>query len=272
MSRVSTAIYLGNTLVEPVFGNQFVSINPFFDVGITPLIDSSAKLFLDTTNPSSYPGTGNNWFDLSGNGNNADVTQITTYWNSGGGGFFDFPGTDYTKVATVTHSTSLNLFNSNFTIMFVGTVDATGTGFNDSVGPFAKDDWNDNPGVGLLINRGTGGPDIGGVSFYLNDTNVGYSGAANKLFTTIGDFFVGHVVRSGSNVQYYRTNNTSFASFTSSLNGNNSNNFVIGRGRNVATGNYKWDGKLAGVGLYNKALSAAERLQNINYFKAKLGF
>jgi hypothetical protein len=268
--RVSTGIYLGDKLVKPVFGNQFVGINPFFAADIVPVIDSSTKLFLDTTNPSSYPGTGNTWSDLSGNGNNANVTDITSYWTGSGGGYFDWPGNDYTKVATVTHSSSLNLFNSDFTVMFVGTVDTAAGGTSDLVGPFAKPDWNLNPSMGWLMIRNSADGNYRKGNFYLNGTGIGLS--TGTFFDSLGAFFVAHIVRSGSTVTYYTTANTSIGSFTSSANGNNSNNLRIGRGRDNATFNYRWDGKQAGIGFYNKALTSDERLQNINYFKAKLGF
>jgi hypothetical protein len=237
---------------------------------LQPVIDSSAKLFLDTTNPSSYPGSGNTWTDLSGNGNNADVSLITAYWTGSGGGYFDWPGNDYTKIATVTHAASLNLFNADFTVMFVGTIDATAGGQSDATGPFAKPNWPDNPSMGWLINRNSADINFRKGAFYLNGTAAGLS--TGTFFSTIGDFFVTHIVRSGTNIQYYDTANSSIGSFTFSLNGNNTGNLRIGRARDISTTNYRWDGKQAGIGLYNKALSAEERLQNINYFKSKLGF
>ena len=235
--------------------------------GPSPVTDAAA-LLLDATDASSYPGSGNTWSDLSGNGNDADVSLITSYWNAGG--YFDFPGTDYTKIATVTHTTSLNIFDGDFTIMMVGTVDATSTGFGDNVGPFAKFNWDDNPGWGILINRLTGGADVGRMNLRLSGNWTNFS--PSPIFSTIGDWFVMHVVRSGSTVTYYNTSNTSIGSGTNSGNGNNSSNFQIGRGKNNATANYKWDGKIAAVGLYDKALSSAERVQNIDYFSGQLGF
>ena len=234
------------------------------------LVTDQGIVLLDATNPSSYPGSGNTWTDLSGTGNNADVSLITSYWNAGG--YFDFPGTDYTKVATVTANSSLDILDGDFTWLVVGTVDATATGFGDNAGPFGMDSFPDNPGVGFLINRLTGGAGIGSMSFYLNNSNVGYSGVSNKLFTSIGDWFVAHVVRSGSSVNYYKTDNASIASFTNSTNANNNNNIIIGRGNDNATSNYKWDCKIAAIGLYDKALSEDERQQNIDYFSSQLGF
>lgn len=52
-------------------------------------------LNLDGTNPSSYPGSGTTWFDLSGNGLNATLVGSPTYSNadtSVGLGSFNFDG------------------------------------------------------------------------------------------------------------------------------------------------------------------------------------
>lgn len=236
---------------------------------LSPVIDSDTKLFLDSTNAASYPGTGNTWFDVSGNSNNANVTEIASYFSVNA---FDFPGTDYTKIGTVTHNANLNVFDGNFSVIFVGSIDATGTvgAQTDLAGPFAKFNWNDNPGIGNLFIRNSSDGNFKKTLFYLNGGSVGLS--TGLAFASIGDFFVLQVVRSGSNVQYYNSANTSIGSFTSSTNGNNTNNLVIGRGRNISTTNYRWDGKIAGLGIYDKALTADERLQNINYFKSKLGF
>ena len=235
--------------------------------GPSPVTDASV-LLLDATNASSYPGSGNTWSDLSGNSNDADVSLITSYWNAGG--YFDFPGTDYTKIATVTHASSLNIFDGDFTILVVGTVDATGTGFSDNVGPVAKFNWDDNPGWGILVNRLTGGADIGRMNLRLSGNWTNFS--PDPVFLTVGDWFVMQIVRSGSTVTYYNAANQAIGTGTNAGNGNNSSNFQIGRGKNNATANYKYDGKIAGVALYDKALSEAERQQNIDYFASQLSF
>jgi len=48
-------------------------------------------LLLDAKNPKSYPGSGNTWYDLSGNGAHAEAVNMPTY-NSDG--YFTFSGDD----------------------------------------------------------------------------------------------------------------------------------------------------------------------------------
>ena len=245
----------------------FRSIKKQAPAALSPVLSQSAIL-LDATNPASYPGTGNTWSDLSGNGNNADVSLITSYWNAGG--WFDWPGTDYTKIALVSAANSLDVLDGDFTWLFVASIDASAGGLSDLCGLFGMNIFFSNPGSGVLFNRNPSDGNYKKVSFYLNGVALGNS--TSTAYANLGDFFVVHIVRSGSNVQYYTTSNSSIGSFTNSANANNNNNIEIGRGRNDASFGYRWDGKVSGFGLYDKALTSDERLQNINYFKDKLGF
>jgi hypothetical protein len=267
MTEVSQRIYLGDSEVFALYDNKWSAVNPFFEAEPTPVLTDSVMM-LDATSATSYPGTGNTWTDLSGNGNNADVSLITPYWNAGG--YFDFPGTDYTKIGTVTHSTSLNIFDGDFTMMFVGTVDAAAGGFSDITAPFTKPSLVVDPGITPAIIRNSSDGNYKKMFLRVNNSNLTVS--TSTLFTNLGDWFVVHIVKSSTTIDYYTTANTSIASFANTQNANNTGNVEIGRGRDNATANYRWDGKLAAVGFYNTALSSAQRLQNINYFKDKLGF
>jgi hypothetical protein len=65
---------------------------------IPKYIKSKLVLNLDASYLGSYPGTGNTWYDLSGNGNNGTLTNGPTY-SSANGGYIDFDGTnDYVTI------------------------------------------------------------------------------------------------------------------------------------------------------------------------------
>lgn len=56
--------------------------------------------YLDAANLKSYPGTGNTWFDLSGNNNNGTLTNGPTYNSANNGGSIVFDGVnDYISVS-----------------------------------------------------------------------------------------------------------------------------------------------------------------------------
>ena len=54
---------------------------------------TSLKMYLDASDTTSYPGSGTVWTDLTGNGNNAALTNMTSAnWNSGG--YFTLDGSN----------------------------------------------------------------------------------------------------------------------------------------------------------------------------------
>jgi hypothetical protein len=56
-------------------------------------VTAGLRLSLDANNPSSYPGTGNTWFDLSGNSFNGTLVNGASY-NSANGGSIAFDGSN----------------------------------------------------------------------------------------------------------------------------------------------------------------------------------
>jgi|688.fasta_scaffold428212_1 hypothetical protein len=59
----------------------------------TPALTSGYKIFVDANNPTSYPGTGTIWYDLSVNLNDATLINGPTF-NSGTPDYFSFDGTN----------------------------------------------------------------------------------------------------------------------------------------------------------------------------------
>ena len=57
------------------------------------IVTDGLKLWLDASNPASYPGGGTTWYDLSGNGNNGTMVNGVAY-NSANGGVMILDGID----------------------------------------------------------------------------------------------------------------------------------------------------------------------------------
>jgi Concanavalin A-like lectin/glucanases superfamily len=87
---------------------------------------SDQILNLDAGNPSSYPGTGTTWYDISGSGNNATLIGGPSWTNQGSSSSFVWdnnyadagyilPNTAYTKVAVFKYTTltSDNIISGN---------------------------------------------------------------------------------------------------------------------------------------------------------------
>lgn len=59
------------TLITNSLNTTITEVNPHL------IIDDSLILFLDAENPKSYPGSGNTWYDLTDNENNATIVGAT---------------------------------------------------------------------------------------------------------------------------------------------------------------------------------------------------
>ena len=77
------------------------------------IIDDGLVIILDANDKNSYPGTGNIWYDLSGNGNNATLINSPT-WNSSG--YFIFDGTNDNASITF-QSSSMSAWANEQTII-----------------------------------------------------------------------------------------------------------------------------------------------------------
>ena len=72
--------------------SKFMSI----DIKIA-LVSSGSVLYLDASDPASYPGTGTTWTDLSGSGNHGTIVSAPTFTTN----YFTFDGTaDYVYSTT----------------------------------------------------------------------------------------------------------------------------------------------------------------------------
>jgi hypothetical protein len=55
------------------------------------IVRENLQFYIDAGITASYPGTGTNWFDISGNGRNSSIVN-GPIWTSTGGGYFTFDG------------------------------------------------------------------------------------------------------------------------------------------------------------------------------------
>jgi hypothetical protein len=259
-------MFLGGVPVIKNYLGETPIISSFSKRG--PVIDNTTVLYLDGTISDSYPGSGNTWFDLSGNGNDANVTNTAATWDTGSNLYFDAEQFTYAGNATVTHDSSLNVFDGDFTIQMVATVDQEIGGGSDLCGLIAKVRFDSNPGWGHVIIRNSADGNYKKNSLYINGTSYLSTGT---VFNNLGDWFVLQFIRSGSTVKVY-SNNVEISSFTNSSNANNSSNIIIGNVRDAAADAYRWIGKYTNIGIYDKALSEVERVQNLQYYKEQLGF
>jgi hypothetical protein len=213
-----------------------------------PRIDAdSLSFYMDAGQPTSYPQTGTNWLDLSGNGNNGALINGPT-WSSNG--WFTFDGVDdYVNCGipiTFTNSFSLNFYFKTTTsgvLLIFGMYNGSGA------------DW----WIGTLPN--------GTLNFSFGSPSK--SDIATSTVVTDGLWRM-------ATCTYNKGANSIFLYLNGDLQ-NSSNTIpstVIQPGGNMSIGRFGdlgafyWPGSMANTQLYSKTLTQTEIKQN--YFQSNI--
>jgi hypothetical protein len=252
MAIVGTPIYLGNNLVQTLLNDEIVFTNTFTKTTFNP-VTNGLVLELNVT-ADSYPGTGNTWYDVSGNGFNFNQSGSATFTTTNG---WDLNGTNQYLWAT-----------SSFGFQFTGSVD---NGITIFVDQFKDDATSD----GALF---CGWDDSGTKYKFLTEinTNETIESAVNLVTGVVGGDSTGTIATgtreiigmSVSGSTQIRYNNNVQLTGTVATSGTwNSHNppFTIGARLNGASLVNPLNGKIKAVLAYNRALSSTERTAVYNY-------
>lgn len=226
-------------------------INVWVNAGINPssIVSNGLLLNLDASNPGSYSGTGNTWYDLSGNNKHGTLMNSPTY-DAASGSIVTNGTNQYISIPQVsTANTNITMqawvyVNLNTTGTFIknGT---GGGGYSIGIGNWAYDQVGSNV-VMLLYGRGWIG------------SGVSYGTAGWKLVTLTLD---------GSSTAKAYVNGTLIGTYTWPT--PTSPSGPLNLGANIGDGNIYYNGKFAAAYFYNRALSLTEIQQNYNAFATK---
>jgi hypothetical protein len=218
---------------------------------------SNLKLHLDASNSSSYTGSGTTWSDLTSNNNHATLINSPNYLSTNGG-IFEFDGSaDY---ATIPHSTDIELSNNGFT----------------------AEAWvyHTDSNTNIILDKGDNGSRVRGYNLQISGNNLDLRIHANNL-TTATIKILGTTalnVNAWNHVAFTLNNLSSSATAITYINGikdgedtDNMGSYLNNAGNDnlfiASQSGYsqvdKFDGKIAQIRLYNKALTANEI--NTNY-------
>ena len=207
-------------------------------------VTNGLVLSLDAGNSKSYPGSGTTWTDLSGNGNTGTLTNGPTF-DSANGGSIVFDGVnDYVGL---TASASLNgLTDFTFSAWAYFNTSGDNNGFLFVSGDASFEFWRYQ----------------GKLRFYYQ--NAGYN-TTDSVPT--GQWVLMMLTRSGSVFKQY-INNTLSKTTTINATALPSAGYRIGA---YTSGGYNLNGLISSVSIYNRALSAAEVLQNFSALRGRYG-
>lgn len=214
------------------------------------IVTSGLKLHLDAGNSVSYPGNGTTWFDLSGNGYNGTMSNIS--YSSDNGGIFTFNGTN--SFITTTLDSVAKVGSMPISIEFwVNSNSATPVGIFDSA-PNMTD---------VLRNYNTGQVE------WWNAAPVVSLGLSATTWTHVVVVYSTNASMPRRRIDLYRngsfiTNNQTGSSTTFTWTG-----LRLGDINNGTAGRYA--GKLAIFRVYNRNFSATDAKQNYDAQKGRFG-
>ena len=226
-------------------------INVWVNAGINPssIVSNGLQLNLDASNPGSYSGTGNTWYDLSGNNKHGTLMNSPTY-DAASGSIVTNGTNQYISIPLVsTANTNITMqawvyVNLNTTGTFIknGT---TSSGYSIGIGNGAYDQVGSNV-VMLLYGRGWIG------------SGVSYGTAGWKLVTLTLD---------GSSTAKAYVNGTLIGTYTWTTPTVPSG--PLNLGASIGDQGFYYNGKFAAAYFYDRALTLAEITQNYNAFATK---
>lgn len=229
------------------------------------IVRNGLIMYLDAGIPSSYPGSGTSWVDLTGNGYNGTLVNGPSYSISGGG-VITFDGTnDYASVnvnSWIRSTSSAYTFSSFF--YYNGDTNG-GAPYSLMTSP---NDGNNNDGFWQHIN-------LGGIWYWRTEDNSSGESGGNvenpSTFSNGNWYNITTVVKTNSLI-FYR-NGLPVSTISTTFNWANLRNdhtaFLY-----IATGYgelYLMNGYVSNFQMYSRELSAAEILQNYNAQRGRFG-
>jgi hypothetical protein len=228
-----------------------VTLTGTYVVDLPGIVTTNLSMFLDAGNASSYPGSGTDWTDLSGNSRNGTLTNGPTYTSADGGSIV-FDGTnDFVQCSGSITATAAT---------FVTWIRRNGT----------QSDYD-----GIIYSRGATAT---GIQFFGTTNRIAYTwNNAVNTYTwnsglTIPDLtwcMVAVSVTSTSATAYLcQSSGITSATNTVSHTSTTLNDIKIGQDD---LGGRFFTGNIATAMIYDRALSAAEITQNFNALRSRYG-
>jgi hypothetical protein len=236
-----------------------------------PMVTNGLVIHLDATNPKSYPGSGNSWFDLSGFNNNGALSG-TTYNSTKLCLSFS---TANNSGCIITNSDSINFSSGtgSFTFDFVVTLTAPITGTTScffmkrsslgGLGGAKGYQWR------LLANNATTAASIISVDNGNGSADATYA-QAFPTYNTLTNYTLTFDTTSKTLALYtngVNNNITNTAVMTGSTSYSNSLNLIMGR--NATYGANAIDGDYYIFKAYNRVLTPLEVRQNFNTIRGR---
>jgi hypothetical protein len=231
-----------------------IQITNGFRLTIPTIVTAGLISNLDAGNTSSYPGSGTTWTDLSGNSNNATLTNTTFDATYGGGIVFG-----NNKYGAHTLGTSPYGGNFTWTCIFKNT-----NAFNLGGGwdfLYTMNSYSN----GLFFGTNGSKPRMSYGTWFTDGINT-----TGQSSLTLNNYYMLTFGRSGSSLFCY-LQNTSYGTGNSTSASPTITTPFIGTTPNPSRTAEYWDGIINVILVYNRALSQSEITENYNVYKSRFG-
>ena len=212
------------------------------------IVTDGLVLALDAGNTKSYPGSGNTWYDLSGNGNNGTLVNGVGYEGTNGGSL-SFDG-----VNDRVNVSSSSLSPTSGTLCFWIKSNTPRDIYNSHSGGWNQNTlWGQGSNLSFRLSNGTANP---------GDVTI----SSSLVFDNIFHFVCTTWTVGGERAIWL--DGTKRASLTNTLQFVPSSTFEVGYKSWAAS---YYSGNIYSVASYNKALTVAEVSQNFNAQRGRFG-
>lgn len=219
-------------------------------------------LALDAGDVSSYPGSGTSWNDLSGRGNTGTFVNGPTF-STDKGGVISFAGT--TQHITAPDSNDWSSSEFTMDVWFSRGAVWPSTWWSDAL--LSHDDG---PGASsskwIYSYDSTKSKPIFHINYAPNISVVIEPGSTVSL--SLSQWYNFCITKSGTTFTFYSNGSSLGSATNSSLIPNASAPLRIGTGE---TGGNYFNGKIAAVKMYSRALASSEISQNFNALRVRFG-
>ena len=220
-------------------------------ITVPRVISNGLQLHYDASNPTSYPGTGSTWYDLSGNNRNGTLVNNSGFNSAVAGGVLTFNGTNQyintTYIPSPTCTISIWFYNNlNYSDWNRGIFST-----------FALGNYN-----GFYMGTSSVGSFNPSLNIWYNGNSALYSISS---VMTINRWY-NITVTSGSGTISIYLNGV----LKNTISGSTNHADVLNIGRTRFDNNY-WSGYIGNTMVYDRVLSAAEVTQNFNTLKTNFG-
>lgn len=245
------------------YGNNTLNYNNRV-LNLTNIITSGLTVWLDASITSSYPGTGNNWYDISGNKIDATINNCS-YLSTDGGAFTLSGNGNYINV---TNNTNLSLSTSQTKTMQIWIKFSATTTASTIINKLTTVSGFD----GYLVQLGTTTNTISTTTNGTTINNIVSSAATININTWYFITFFSRITGTTNSTKLY-VNTTNVLTTAHGNDGiGETNNLLLGANLNrPSIGGNDVSGWIGAFYFYNRELAETEIIYNYNMTKTRFG-